>query len=216
MKSLTFEDFLRNANDFYIWNFPNTISAIDGKHIRLKCSPNSGTMYYNYKQSFSIVLQAIADVHGKLIIVKIGGYGKQSDDGTFRSSQMFELMKKGNLNIPTNSPLSRTSNPMPFLCPLHFGNEAYPLLLKPYNRKNLDPQTEYFNSCFSRARLIVECAFGIMNAKWRILWKPIETLPAFTDNIVRCICVLHNAIIDLEGNEILEMFNEHKIVREVQ
>ena len=71
-------------------------------------------MYYNYKQSFSILLQAIEDVHGKLIIVEIGGYRKQSDDGTFRSSKMFELMKKGNLNIPTDSPLPGTSNPMPF------------------------------------------------------------------------------------------------------
>ena len=98
-----------------------------------------------------------------------------------------------------------------------FVNEAYPLLrhlLKPYNQKNLDPQTEYFNSRFSRARRIVECAFGIMNAKWRILWKPIETLPAFADNIVRCICVPHNEIIDLEGNESLEMSNEHEILRE--
>ena len=100
---------------------------------------------------------------------------------------------------------------------MNFEDKAYPLLrhlLKPYNRKNLDPQTEYFNSRFSRARRIVECAVGIMNAKWRILWKPIETLPAFADNIVRCICVLHNAIIVLEGNEILEMFNEHEIVLE--
>ena len=53
-----------------------------------------------------------------------------------------------------------------------------------------------------------------MNAKWRIFWKPIETLPTFADNIVKCICVLHNAIIDLEGNESLKMFNEHKIVQE--
>ena len=53
-----------------------------------------------------------------------------------------------------------------------------------------------------------------MNAKWRILWKPIETLPAFADNIVRCICVLYNAIIDLERNESLEIFNKHEIVQE--
>ena len=103
---------------------------------------------------------------------------------------------------------------MPFV---FIGNEAYPLLrhlLRPYNRKNSHPQTECFNSRFSRARHIVEYAFGIVNAKWRILWKPIETLPAFADNIVKCICVLYNAIVDLEGNESLEMFNEYEIVQE--
>ena len=82
MKCSTTKDFLRIANDFYnISNFPNTIGAIDGKHIRLKCPPNSRTMYYN-KHFFSIVLQAVTDVNGRFTIVEIGGYGKQSD-GTF-------------------------------------------------------------------------------------------------------------------------------------
>ena len=138
VKSPTSEDFLKIANDFYnIWNFLNTIDAIDEKHIRLKCPSNSGTMYYNYKQFFSIVLQAIADAHGKFIIVEIRRYGKQNDGGTFRSSKMFELMKKGNLNISVDSPLPEISNPMPFI-----GDKVYSLLrylLKPYNRKNLDP-----------------------------------------------------------------------------
>lgn len=57
MKVPTETDFKNIAKEFYKkWNFRNCLGAIDGKHIRIKCPPQSGTMFYNYKSFFSIVL----------------------------------------------------------------------------------------------------------------------------------------------------------------
>ena len=44
-----------------VWNFPHVIGAMDGKHIRIECPKLSGTLYHNYKDSFSMVLLAVCD-----------------------------------------------------------------------------------------------------------------------------------------------------------
>jgi len=39
------------------WNFPNVIVCINVKHIRIKCSTDAGSLFYNYKHVFfSVVL----------------------------------------------------------------------------------------------------------------------------------------------------------------
>jgi len=41
------------------WNFPNVIGCIDGKHIHIKCPTKAGSLFDNYKQFFSVVLQGV-------------------------------------------------------------------------------------------------------------------------------------------------------------
>ena len=53
---------MKSANDYFQkWQLPYTFGAIDGKHIRILCPPNSVSSYYNYKQYFSANLQGVAD-----------------------------------------------------------------------------------------------------------------------------------------------------------
>lgn len=195
------------SHQFYEkWNFPLCLGAIDGKHFRVKCPQQSGSMFYNYKHFYSIVLQAVADANYKFICIEVGGYGKQSDGGTFRHSSLFHLMESRQLHIPQDTVLPTTDISAPYV---FVADDAYPLLnnlLKPYKGRNLTAEQEYFNMRLSRARRVVECAFGIINAKFRLLWKPIETSPVLADKIIKCICVLHNLIVDMEGinNEEIE------------
>lgn len=73
-------DFKSKAAEFsYKWNFPNCILALDGKHIRLRSPKNSGSLFHNFKNFFSIVLLAMVDANFKFIVVDIGSYRKEDN-----------------------------------------------------------------------------------------------------------------------------------------
>lgn len=47
---------LNTQRYFELWNLPNCVAAIDGKHIRVKKFPDSGSSNFNYKGYFSTIL----------------------------------------------------------------------------------------------------------------------------------------------------------------
>lgn len=52
------EKFKKIAEEYNnIWNFPQCLEAVDGKHVFIICSAHSGTVYLSYKLYYSIVLQ---------------------------------------------------------------------------------------------------------------------------------------------------------------
>ena len=72
------------ARDFKnLWHCPNCIGAIDGKHVKIRAPPNSGSGFYNYKGYFSIVLLAVCDPHYRFLMIDIGDNGQQGDAGVF-------------------------------------------------------------------------------------------------------------------------------------
>ena len=89
------------ADDFFVkWNFPNCIGAIDGKHVMIQCPVNSGSLFYNYKSYFSIVLLAVASADYRFVMVDIGAYGTSNDSGVLNNTALFKCLKNKKLGIP--------------------------------------------------------------------------------------------------------------------
>ena len=98
----TENDWLHIAQEFdEIWNFPHVIGAIDGKHIRVECPKGSGTLYYNYKGLYSIVLMAICDARYCFRLFDLGHYGSNNDSGILNQSAMGSLFEQQKLNLPS-------------------------------------------------------------------------------------------------------------------
>lgn len=179
-----------------LWNFPNCIAAIDGKHIQIRCPINAGSTFYNYKGTHSIVLLALVDPEYKFIAVDVGSYGRNSDGSVFANSKIGKKLERNLLGVPPSIPLFEHSSPQPHVI---VGDEAFPLktyLLRPYSRHHLlgDESKKIFNYRLSRARRIVENAFGILTSRWRVFLKPLEVQPETVDKVVLAACCLHNML----------------------
>ncbi|XP_025264292.1 protein ALP1-like [Camponotus floridanus] len=196
----TEENWSMIAGDFETTcQFTNCIGAIDGKHVVIQAPPRSGSCYYNYKGNHSINLLAISDVKNRFTIVDIGAEGRHSDGGVFDSSGLPHLLETNALHIPPPRRLNNMDFDFPYVL---LGDEAFPLstyMMRPYPRsRRLNINRKIFNYRLSRARRTVECAFGILVARWRIYRQPIVARTSTAVKAVQATVILHNFIINKE------------------
>ncbi|OXU31380.1 hypothetical protein TSAR_005894 [Trichomalopsis sarcophagae] len=81
--------------------------------------------------------------------------------------------------------LTNTNIRMPLIL---VGNEIFPLghyLMKPFSRRCINSVTQrIFNYRLSRARFTIECAFGILCLKWRVLNRALNFKLETINNII--------------------------------
>ena len=172
------------------WNFPNCIGAIDGKHIVMQAPAHSGSRYYNYKGTHSIVLMAVVNADYEFTLVDIGEAGRQSDGGVFANSDLGYAMNNDLLNFPDPRDMGGKLYPYVFV-----GDEAFSLktfLVKPYSRSCIGLKERIYNYRLSRARRIVENVFGICASRFRIFRRPILSQVEAVVETTKAVVVLHN------------------------
>lgn len=173
--------------------FPHCIGSIDGKHIVMENPYHSGTEFYNYKKTFSIVLMALVDTNYKFIFADIGSQGRISDGGVFKNSLLWKKICRNELDLPTPCPLPGSNIDVPYV---FIGDGAFALsthVMKPYpGNHDSDSQKRIFNKCLSRSRVVVENTFGILSAVFRIFRRPIDLDPDIVSQLTMTCVLLHN------------------------
>lgn len=165
---------------------------MDGKHVAILKPTDSGSQYFNYKKFFSIVLFAVVDANYRFMYVNVGANGSVCDSTVLENSSFYKRLKSDRLNLPgpTALPGTNVRAPHVFLGDSGFGLSPY--IMKPYPFTNITREQRIFNYRLSRARRVVENAFGILASRFRIFQ---QTIGINVDNVhllVLACCALHN------------------------
>lgn len=180
------------------WNFPHALGAVDGKHIAIKKPPGSGSFFFNYKKFFSIVLMAVVDPNYEFIVADVGVNGRVSDGGVISHTDFGRMMDNQQLAIPPPEKLCDDDvMPMPYV---FVGDEAFSLtanFMKPYPGRGAEEDDIYnekciFNYRLSRARMVVENAFGILASRFGVFQRQMLLSPEKAQTVTLACCYLHN------------------------
>lgn len=181
---------------FELKGFPGIIGFIDGTHIPIKRPSERGIDYYNRKDFYSIVLQAVVREDLRFIDIFAGFPGKVHDARVFRHSKLFEngpeLCGDGHL----------------------LGDSAYPnlsWLLTPFrdNGHLTEVQTHY-NYTHSSIRSTVERAFGLLKGRFtRLKYLDQNDTKLMVKAIVTG-CILHNICI-LNNDDFQDMMTDEQV-----
>ncbi|KAK3931751.1 Protein ALP1-like [Frankliniella fusca] len=184
---------LKTAAEFEVmWNIPHCLGAVDGKQVYIKAFPHSGSRWFGYKKRHCMTFMGVSNAKHQFIIVESGASGKRSDANIFHRSNFASKLIHGQLNIPPSCPVSGLTENLPFF---FVGDNAYPKsgnFAVPFKGMSLKDEEMVYNYRLSRARRVVENAFGILCARFRIMFRPIEGSPSLVRSIILCCLALHN------------------------
>ena len=161
------------------------LGAIDGLlvHIILPANTKSARKYRCYKQYYALNMQAVAGPNAEFLYVNIGHAGATGDGCASRQSRFWKRASNNDFHYKDGY--------------FFIGDAAYslmPWMVTPYGGANgVNSKEDVFNLQLSKARQVVERAFGIMIKRWRILVKPLEfkTIEQMA-KVIRACAVLHN------------------------
>ncbi|KAK3920169.1 Protein ANTAGONIST OF LIKE HETEROCHROMATIN PROTEIN 1 [Frankliniella fusca] len=181
--------------------FTQCVGAIDGCQIHFILDDSETSQeYINRKLYYSINLQGLVDNKCHFIDICVGFPGSCHDMRVFRHSGLF----RESVYPPRGFFIIGDGGYMCLRDPV--------TIITPYRDVNLTADQRSFNHHLSKARAVVERSFGLLQARWRVLFhRPLEVKFRKAVKVIGACCVLHNICIDAD-----DIIPHHRAVRRRQ
>jgi hypothetical protein len=181
----------------------NCVGAVDGYLLSINTPPasevgNVKSYFSGHYQKYGMNIQAVCDSSCMFLYFAISGAGSINDrvaihhmiDGISLYQRIDRL--PGKYVVIADAAYQPTEH----LVPIFYGTQRE-------NREH-----DNFNYVASQCRIRIEMAFGIMQAKWRILRRPLEATVPSIHLIVKAISRLHNFVIKEQHDCVYQSIRE--------
>ena len=172
------------------FGFPHVIGCIDGTHIPIGQPSENAHDYYSYKMKYTINVQAICDHRGLFTDVDIKWPGSVHDARVFANSAVQKRYCDGSFKLYYKQLLPGDE----FVPQVLLADPGYPLL--PHVMREFatchNNEEVIFNTMLRSVRNQIECAFGRLKARWRILLRPMDLKHEDIPDVVFTCFLLHN------------------------
>lgn len=178
---------------------PNCIGAVDGYLLRIytppkECAGNVRSFYSGHYACSGVNIQALCDSKSRFLYLSVAAPGSVNDREAIKESLLLEELEKNN-------------TPAMFVI---IGDAAYEpserLVPMFYGISRSDKECDNYNYFASQCRIRIEMAFGLMQMKWGLLWRPMRVKLKKIKPIMFAISRLHNFTINerLLNDELIE------------
>ena len=176
------------------------IGALDGWLVQIK-SPsitsdkisNPGS-YFSRKGFYALNVQVIVHRDKKILWRSINAKGSEHDSAAFKSTKLYKTLCE--MTSDQSNPMLDSRDNLPFYL---IGDSAYAIrqfLFTPYDNAKTGSPEDIYNYHHSSSRIIVECAFGDIDARWEIFWRPLKFPLCHHKFIIDACMRLHNFILE--------------------
>jgi len=182
-------------------SFTGVIGALDGWLVRVELSSLrrmlgavSTAGYWSRKGFYALNVQVICDKEKRVLWRSINARGGEHDSKAFKATRLWDKLTEAAKDPESFLNKNRLGIHLYLIADLAYALRSF--LITPYHNAVSGSAEDAFNYYHSCNRIVIECCFGEIYARWGIFWKPLHYHVRHHKHVIDAAFKLHNFIIN--------------------